>query len=37
MTRRKLLRRSGLAVLLFVLVGLLFPIRPAYLWLSLAC
>ena len=34
MTRRKLLRRSGLAVLLFVLVGLLFLIRPAYLWLS---
>ena len=34
MTRRKLLRRSGLAVLLFVLVGLPFLIRPAYLWLS---
>ncbi len=34
MTRKKILRRTGLAVLLAVLAGLCFLIRPAYLWLG---
>ena len=34
MTRKKILRRTGLVVLLLILAGVLLMIRPGYLWLS---